>query len=743
MLVLIGYIHLANSLEYLQKNPDKIPKFEKTTTKTSKIFYQNGHKLAQKYLSDDHYLTKKFNYLLNHGKEDLGSNIKPLYFQFNAEDSEKNQGRNNSFLNRLDSFDRTSEIEIEESSNKKSRDFRVKAYKSFQNDARTKSLNKVRSNEENEESFQANFSNVKLNKNNNNMNDFPKYKKKMKEIDRTIKEMKKLKEKYERNESTFFLQKNLELLLQQKELENFISKKRDFQSNFMYPSSGMFYAPQQPPQPNFITLNKSQIEPSFATNELILQKQKEMEMSLLTLQKENLKISYEKDEKMKEMEKLKDYVMKLEAERTSNELEKKVKNFDNSNSKDFKKQLNNDMNLAPLSSYNNLNESNISETSNKQRGKFSNREERKFNLPLDNLKKEEIGSLFENRKKSDIEIKGGNNLKRLTGGANEFSKDNIQIDTVINKLSNYNNAPGLRKSSSKIIKEEQERNMQRQEKPQNLIKTQQEKASFQEKPQIQEKNQIQEKTQIQEKPQIQKKRSIQEPQILENMLVKNMINLNNHKPLSIRAESIKKILIDYKGTGFTTMKLESFKKGDSLSSMDMALDGVNPSHLLKNILSSFYKAIVVRKKVYLDSKVYIFEFRISQENEASVFKLISFYEANNKPAIKEEILQISLIRKILQNIDYRDVIPFIYPLKTISSVMKFSRYFILPFLGIGDAKSPGNEEINGDKKVEIWPKAHGLIDKNIKLVFLGDEFFVFFHFLVNDCFRLILSKAKK
>ena len=222
-----------------------------------------------------------------------------------------------------------------------------------------------------------------------------------------------------------------------------------------------------------------------------------------------------------------------------------------------------------------------------------------------------------------------------------------------------------------------------------------------------------------------------------------MLNSNNHLPLSTRAESIKKILIDYKGTGFSTIKTESLKKGDSLSSMDMALEGVNPSHLLKNTLSSFYKAIVVRKKVYLDNKVCIFEFRILQENDASVFKLMSFYEANNKPAIKEEIMQISLFRKILKNIEYRDVIPFIYPLKTISSVMKFSRYFILPFLGISDTKSPGNEEMNSDKKVEIYPKAHGLIDKNIKLVFLGDEFFVFFHFLVNDCFRLILSKAKK
>ena len=57
LFVLIGYLNMAISLEYIQKNPTIIPKSEKLTAKDPKLFYQNGHKLAQKYLSDDHSLT--------------------------------------------------------------------------------------------------------------------------------------------------------------------------------------------------------------------------------------------------------------------------------------------------------------------------------------------------------------------------------------------------------------------------------------------------------------------------------------------------------------------------------------------------------------------------------------------------------------------------------------------------------------------------------------------------------------
>lgn len=733
LFVLIGYMNMAISLEYIQKNPTIIPKSEKLTAKDPKLFYQNGHKLSQKYLSEDHSLTKKFSFLLNHGIED-GINLKPLGNNINLmEELEENQGRNSVLnFNNLDSFDKTSEME-ENLPNTRSKGFRVSTKK--QNDFRTKSLNKVRSignDEEEDSSFQANFTNGKLNKSHNISKEFP-FKKQMKEFEKTVKDLKKIKEKYERNESQLFLHKNLELLFQQRELEDFIAKRRDFNSSMIYPNaSSMFYVPPSQSTGPFMSMNKGPV-PMDSSYELLMQKQKEMEAMMMNLQRENVKIQQENQEKNNEMQKLQNYVLKLEAERTSKELERKMQTQDKDTSKEMKhgKPSNNELGIAPIGSYKFLNESNLSETSTKAKGKYSSREERKFNLPLENLRKEE--------KKTEVMPENRPVMKKSTP-TNKLQGKEGNVETIPRKIvggSNITaqNAP-IKKASSKNFNEgtpshEKQRNPA-PEKP----------AVSQEKPKERpklEKHQSSEKNteKVQEKPPVDPQQ-----QYVDTSFAPNNANLREHS--TKRSDSIKKILGEFKGLNKQYHTTESLRKQDSLSSIDLALDTINPSHLLKNILGFVAKSAVIRKKVFIDNKVFVFEFRIIlQENENHIFKLMAFYDATGKPAIKEETMQITLIRKILQNIDYRDVIPFIYPLKTIAGVMKFSRYFILPFLGIGESRNPAVEENSNDRKVEIWPKAHGLIDKNIKILFMGDEYFMFFHFLINDSFRLVLSNIKK
>lgn len=737
LFVLIGYMNMAISLEYIQKNPTLIPKSEKLTAKDPKLFYQNGHKLSQKYLSEDHSLTKKFNFLLNHGIED-GINLKPLSNNLNLmEELEENQGRSSvlNFNNNLDSFDKTSEME-EGLPNARSKAFRVSTKK--KNDYRTKSLNKVRSieNEEEEESsFQANFTNGKLNKSHNISKEFP-FKKQMKEFEKTVKDLKKIKEKYERNESQLFLHKNLELLFQQRELEEFIAKRRDFNSSLIYPNaSSMFYVPPSQSTGPFMAMNKGQV-PMDNSYEILMQKQKEMETMMMNLQRENAKILQENQEKNNEMQKLQNYVLKLEAERTSKELERKMQTQDKDTSKEMKhgKPSTNELGIAPIGSYKFLNESNLSETSTKAKGKYSSREERKFNLPLENLRKEE--------KKAEAMPENKPLMKKSTP-TNKVPGKEATIESIPKKITGGSNiiAPNapIKKSSSKNFNEgtpshEKQRNPapDKQAIPQEKPK---------ERPKL-EKHQSSDKNN-EKVPQSQDKPPLDpQQQYVDTSFAPNNVNLRELS--SKRSDSIKKILVEYKGLNKQYHTTESIRKQDSLSSIDLALDPINPSHLLKNILGFVAKSAVIRKKVFIDSKVFVFEFRIIlQENENHIFKLMAFYDATGKPAIKEETMQITLIRKILQNIDYRDVIPFIYPLKTIAGVMKFSRYFILPFLGIGESRNPAIEENSNDRKVEIWPKAHGLIDKNIKILFMGDEYFMFFHFLINDSFRLVLSNIKK
>lgn len=687
---------------------------EKITSKTPKLFYQNGHKLAIKYLSEGHSITKKFNDLLINGSGNEKEKNNENFLHFNVNNKEQSNVRVNkgSFIaNQNDSSHSDSEENF--FTKKKNKAFRVQTKKIFQNESRAKSLSKMREESEVEsEVFQQDFSGFKLNKSLNFRKDLPNYKKQMKEIEKTMKEMKKLKEKYERSESSFFLQKNLELLMRQRDLENFISKRNEFHSNIAYPNnSGLFYMPPQ--NTPFMPMNKNPIDPTMATTtEILFQKQQELENALVALQKENLKIHQEREEKNKEMSKLKEYVAKLEAE--------KGKFSENSKeSKQGKTYNPNELNILPASSFNNLNESNLSETSTKARGKYSNREDRKFNLPFENLKKEE-------RKTPNYEKPNESILQRKkSSSTNETpsSKKNIPLiatETLFKKASNTNikiknpqNNIVLTKSNSKTISEEKE--AVQIEKSTNKTNNNPHRQSFtSEKPSKQEKQQI----------------------------VKENINFNENPNKSEigckRSESIKKILIEFQRIPFKITKTESLKKQDSLSSMDLALESVNPGHLLRNILSNIPSVVNVRKKVFLENKIFIFEFRIIQENDTHSFKLRILYESNKKNIVKEETLQLSLVRKILQNIDYRDVVPFIFPLKTIagSGVSKFCRYFTLPFFGIGVGD-------DSDRKVEIWPKAHGLIDKNLKTIFFGEDFFVFFHFLINDNFRLILSNSEK
>lgn len=736
ILVLIGYMYLSTSLEYLHKNQTLIPKFEKITSKTSKLFYQNGHKLAQKYLNEDHYLTKKFHNLLSHGIEGIESYIKPFGVGPQIlQDSEETNVKNSFFLNPIESsFDRNSNND-DFFNKKQGKAFRLQTRKIFPNDIRAKSLNKLHSNEEDEEeleseNYQIPYSALKSNKNSNKQNN-PIYKRQMKEIEKTIKEMKKLKDKYQKNESTFFLQKNFELLLQQKELEDFISKRRDLQSSVIYPNtSQMFYMPQQQSNPVYAGLNKGQIDPT----ELLLQKQKEMEITLTNLQKEHFKILQDKEDKDKELDKLKNYVLKLEAEKISKELEKKIKNANNSKETKSVKVMNNELNIAPASSFNNLNESNLSDNSNKAKGRYSNPGDRKFKIPLDNVNKEKRKSIERNN-----EIK-----KEFTPTNSDNQESHLKRSHMMNNNNSNKINPSLtnlKKASSTSIKEEKGTTV--------LEKMIQEKV-IQDKTKFEEKKTAPEKPKIRNQPSVTKldRSNIQEKHILSDdkkpMEGNNDTDtITNQKPLNKRSESVRKILTEFKTSSLRQLNSDSLKKQDSLTSMDLALETINPSHLLRTILSSNHKSVIVRKKAFIDGKVFNFEFHILQENDTYIFKILCFYESNGKPAIKEELLQINLIRKILQNIDYRDVIPFIYPLKTIYNVLKFSRYFILPFLGIGDNKSVLSAEENNEKKVEIWPKAHGLIDKNIKVIFMGEEFFIFFHFLANDTFRLILSNAKK
>lgn len=50
---------------------------------------------------------------------------------------------------------------------------------------------------------------------------------------------------------------------------------------------------------------------------------------------------------------------------------------------------------------------------------------------------------------------------------------------------------------------------------------------------------------------------------------------------------------------------------------------------------------------------------------------------------------------------------------------------------------------NDSYMIEVWPKAHGIIINLITTSFFGEECFLFFHHVVRDEFRLVLSHSQR
>ena len=100
---------------------------------------------------------------------------------------------------------------------------------------------------------------------------------------------------------------------------------------------------------------------------------------------------------------------------------------------------------------------------------------------------------------------------------------------------------------------------------------------------------------------------------------------------------------------------------------------------------------------------------------------------------REEILTGELVRKILGSLEVGEVGVGWLPLKCIYGMEDFVRYCWMPFVGMKE----------GEEGLQIWPKGHGILGRLVKMEFGGEECFVFFHFVGEDLFRVVLSNLTK
>ena len=138
------------------------------------------------------------------------------------------------------------------------------------------------------------------------------------------------------------------------------------------------------------------------------------------------------------------------------------------------------------------------------------------------------------------------------------------------------------------------------------------------------------------------------------------------------------------------------------------------------------KKVHYSKHFFVENSSYLITLTtfIAQNNERQ-FKISGFKEDNEKSKVKEEILSLTLLKMAFQAMDFNDVLYNCMPVKSINNFYYFTKFCIFPFLAIND------------KKIEIWPKAGGIIP-SFKKKFLNTDCCIFFHYINSNNFRIVI-----
>lgn len=91
---------------------------------------------------------------------------------------------------------------------------------------------------------------------------------------------------------------------------------------------------------------------------------------------------------------------------------------------------------------------------------------------------------------------------------------------------------------------------------------------------------------------------------------------------------------------------------------------------------------VVKKKIIMENEVLLFEFRtLINENKERIFR-IEGYNLETAKAMKTAIMKDDVLKKVLDSINYEDILPLTHPLKSIFKYIDFVKHFIMPFIGV-------------------------------------------------------------
>lgn len=118
-----------------------------------------------------------------------------------------------------------------------------------------------------------------------------------------------------------------------------------------------------------------------------------------------------------------------------------------------------------------------------------------------------------------------------------------------------------------------------------------------------------------------------------------------------------------------------------MPSMEFMSENLNPGSLIQYLLPSFPRNLPIKRKLFLDSKVFSIECHIIDEGNSPFFILKGFND-DSKSKLNEEKIPAAMFSKILRTIDVKDILPYEVPLKTIENYESFMKYFVMPFIGV-------------------------------------------------------------
>ena len=679
-------MNFGYALRYYQNNP-KIANEMNIPPKKYQTFFSNGYKLGMKYLGSKHFLTQK-----------LGVLVKSTQSHVSAPEiittEEENNGSFNEtglkFNKKLAFGDQelsSNQSEFESSFNENNEEFFNSNPKSFR--IKSKKLPKPRPFTTRDDIHPYGLDNREISS---------KYLKQIKEMEETLFDIQQMREFYEREKRFIdqskripiipegngnYFNGNMNPMIPNPLTQTYSPHDSNGVGRWMNPvnqnmnpnmSNNFGGGPSNYYMPNFSQMPPQKNERSS--------RQVELEEQLQQLRKENEEMAKERELKQNEFAQLKNMIEEIRnqnSERSNNHHTKNTNNVNNNNILDQLDQPN---------------------ANNKERPLLEKNSSKNI-LAYSQEKKKHSASPCSSSQNLDLHQNPPPNLQK----SQNIEKPTNDSDSpeILQKLKDNSNAPGRYANKAernfklplKNIPKEDEKPFAspRDEKKEPILKNpigaegptlkkvvsnRDSKVNFHPDPTILNKSQVEENNSsaVFQKKSPQQKALVTSTRVASHEQIPQSTNHNN-------PPSNNKLNNPTTGGRPSNLKKSDrgSKKNSMVSSIDFINDNSNPGFLLKSLLPSFPRNMVIRKQLYLNEETFSLECQIVDEGEHAFFLLQGKNETTQK-VLNEEKLSIQLFSKILQTVDAKDVLPYDIPIKTMESYEDFMRYCVMPFLGV-------------------------------------------------------------